>query len=52
MALLECLSLRNVKQRFLASEWNVLEVKDGNDIEAIDKAIIEAFLKNPKKSQP
>lgn len=32
----------NVKERFLASEWNVLEVKDGNDIEAIDKAIIEA----------
>lgn len=32
----------DVKQRFLASEWNVLEVKDGNDIEAIDKAIIEA----------
>ena len=32
----------DVKQRFLASEWNVLEVKDGNDVEAIDKAIIEA----------
>jgi transketolase len=32
----------NVKQRFLASEWNVLEVLDGNDVEAIDKAIIEA----------
>ncbi|HNX15785.1 MAG TPA: transketolase [Bacilli bacterium] len=31
-----------VKNRLLASEWNVLEVKDGNDIEAIDKAIIEA----------
>ena len=35
-----------VKARFLASEWNVLEVADGNDIEAIDKAIVEA-----KKSQ-
>lgn len=35
-----------VKNRFLASEWNVLEVADGNDIEAIDKAIITA-----KKSQ-
>lgn len=32
----------SVKNRFLASEWNVLEVKDGNDIDAIDKAIIEA----------
>ena len=31
-----------VKTRFLASEWNVLEVADGNDIEAIDKAIVEA----------
>ena len=31
-----------VKARFIASEWNVLEVADGNDIEAIDKAIIEA----------
>ena len=32
----------NVKNRFLASEWNVLEVKDGNDLDAIDKAITEA----------
>jgi transketolase len=32
----------NVKERFLASAWNVLEVKDGNDIETIDKAIVEA----------
>ena len=31
-----------VKARFVASEWNVLEVQDGNDIEAIDKAIVEA----------
>ncbi len=31
-----------VKARFVASEWNVLEVPDGNDIEAIDKAIVEA----------
>ena len=31
-----------VKARFVASEWNVLEVADGNDIEAIDKAISEA----------
>ena len=32
----------SVKDRFLASRWNVLEVKDGNDVETIDKAIIEA----------
>ena len=32
----------NVKNRFLASEWNVIEVKDGNDLDSIDKAIVEA----------
>ena len=32
----------NVKERFLASEWDVLEVKDGNDIKAIDKALRKA----------
>ncbi len=32
----------NVKLRFQASEWNVLEVSDGNDVDAIDKAIVEA----------
>lgn len=32
----------NVKMRFLASSWNVLEVMDGNDIEAINNAIIVA----------
>ena len=32
----------SVKQRFIASEWNVIEVADGNDVEAIDKAIKEA----------
>ena len=31
-----------VKERFLASEWNVIEVKDGNDVDAIDKAICSA----------
>lgn len=34
----------NVKERFLASEWNVLEVKDGNDVTAIDQAIASAKL--------
>lgn len=32
----------NVLERFSASNWNTIEVKDGNDIEAIDKAIIKA----------
>ena len=32
----------DVKTRFLASEWSVLEVKDGNDVDAIDAAIKEA----------
>lgn len=32
----------NVRQRFLASEWDVLEVKDGNDIESINEAISKA----------
>ncbi len=31
-----------VKNRFLASNWNVLEVEDGNDVDAIDKAICSA----------
>ena len=32
----------NVKLRFLASNWNVLEVEDGNDVKAISKAIGKA----------
>ena len=36
----------NVKNRFLASEWNVLEVEDGNDVDKIDKAIVEAKKSN------
>ena len=39
----------NVKMRFKASEWNVLEVKDGNDIDAIDEAISKA---KTSKSKP
>ena len=31
-----------VKARFLASEWDVLEVADGNDVDAIDAAISKA----------
>jgi transketolase len=32
----------NIKMRFLSAEWNVLEVKDGNDVLAIDRAIRRA----------
>lgn len=32
----------NVKERFLAQNWNVIEVADGNDIEEIDAAISKA----------
>ncbi|MCR5184964.1 MAG: transketolase [Bacilli bacterium] len=31
-----------VKTRFIASEWNVLEVENGQDVDAIDAAIKEA----------
>lgn len=39
----------NVKARFKASEWNVLEVLDGNDVDAIDEAISKA---KTSKSKP
>ena len=39
----------NVKNRFKASEWNVLEVNDGNDLDAIDAAIAKA---KTSKSKP
>ena len=32
----------NVELRFLASEWNVLKVEDGNDFAAVSKAIAKA----------
>ena len=32
----------DVRKRFEASGWNTLEVMDGNDVDAIDKASIEA----------
>ncbi len=32
----------SVKLRFLAEEWNVLEVTNGNEVEAVSKAIAEA----------
>ena len=37
-----------VKNRFLASEWDVLEVKDGNDVDAIDAAISKAKKSSDK----
>ena len=37
-----------VKNRFLASEWNVIEVADGNDVDAIDAAISKAKKSNDK----
>ena len=40
----------NVKLRFKASEWNVLEVMDGNDVEAIDEAICKAKTSKSKPS--
>lgn len=36
----------NVKMRFEASNWNVIEVNDGNDIDAIDQAIVRAKVSN------
>jgi len=36
----------NIRLRFLSAEWNVIDVKDGNDVAAIDHAI-----KKAKKSQ-
>ena len=32
----------DVKTRFIASGWDILEVKDGNDVKAIDEAITKA----------
>ena len=31
-----------MKNRFIASGWNVLDVEDGNDVDTINKAIVEA----------
>ncbi len=39
---LDLSSIEDVKARFAASKWNVLEVKDGNDVDAIDNAISQA----------
>ena len=35
-------STEDVKARFKAADWNVLEVEDGNNIDAIDTALIKA----------
>ena len=36
----------DVKKRFEASSWNTIDVKDGNDIDAIDAAILKAKVSN------
>ena len=41
-------SIEDVKGRFIASNWNVLEVKDGNNIDEIDRAITLAKLSKEK----
>ena len=41
-------NIEDQKKRFEASNWNVLEVKDGNNINAIDKAICKAKLSKDK----
>jgi len=38
----------NTKQRFLAANWNVIEVEDGNDINAIDNAFRQAKRSSDK----
>lgn len=35
-------SIEDTRKRFEANGWNVIEVKDGNDVEEIDKAILVA----------
>lgn len=43
-------SNEDIKLRFVASSWNVIEVKDGNDVDAISQAIAEAKESNDKPS--
>ena len=40
----------NVKARFIAQGWQVIYVKDGNDVKAIKKAINKAKAENEKPS--
>ena len=41
-------NVENQKKRFEASNWNVIEVKDGNNIAAIDRAIVKAKASKDK----
>lgn len=41
-------SSEDIEQRFLSVGWNVLKVEDGNDIDAIDKAITQAKASKDK----
>ena len=43
-------SNEDTKGRFLASGWNVIEVVDGNNIDEIDKALIQAKAEKEKPS--
>ena len=45
---LDLSSTEDTKKRFEACSWNVLEVKDGNDVESIDKAILRAKASREK----
>ncbi|MDF9797466.1 transketolase [Catalinimonas alkaloidigena] len=40
----------DVKKRFEAFQWQVLEVKDGNDLDAIEKALAEAKADSSRPS--
>ncbi|PEN12902.1 transketolase [Longibacter salinarum] len=40
----------DVQQRFEAYDWHVITVEDGNDLEAIDRAIIEAKAETDRPS--
>ncbi|MBE6143388.1 MAG: transketolase [Erysipelotrichaceae bacterium] len=45
---LEMSSNENTKKRFESCNWNVIEVKDGNNVKAIDRAIKKAKESNEK----
>lgn len=45
----DVLPLGNLKAKFEAFDWEVLEVQQGNDIEAIKKGLAEAKLKTGKQ---
>lgn len=46
----EIMPLGNIQERFTNAGWNVVNLKDGNDIELIKKALNEATEENKKPS--